>query len=122
MLHAMIGRSDGVAKGRGGVRTRARDLVPALALTLVSVVAVATAALSPAAGAPVAAVFAPGTSAEDALRAVAAADGAAVRSGGFDNVVVAVSADPEFHHRLRRAGAWLLLDPKALAACAPFAG
>lgn len=109
--------------GRRPERARLRDFVPAAALLVLSAGATAAAAMAPgAAGEPVAAVFAPWTGPEHALRAVAAADGAAVRAGAFDNVVIAVSDDPGFRDRLRAAGAWLLLDPKALAACLGPAG
>lgn len=63
---------------------------------------------------PVAAIFPPWWSAERSVVAAGTA-GPVLRLGALPFVVVA-AAD---HARLRQAGAWLLLDPFALAACGP---
>lgn len=64
-----------------------------------------------------AAVFAPGTDRAEALAAVTAADGLVVRAGGWGAVLVARSEDAGFAARLRRAGAWLVVDPRSAAGC-----
>ncbi|MEX2629384.1 MAG: hypothetical protein WD341_05540 [Tistlia sp.] len=98
---------------------KARALLPAAALLLSSLLAVPALALrQPSAGQEVALLFPPGTPAESALRAVAAADGLAVRAGGFDNLLVA-----RFPHDLGwpaiwRLGALAALDPAFAGACA----
>ena len=65
----------------------------------------------------VAAVFAPGVRSERILAAVAGADGRIVRHGRWPNIVVVHDAAPGLAGRLRRAGAWLVLDPDGLAGC-----
>lgn len=69
--------------------------------------------LAPGGGGEVAAVFPPWWGVE---RVVAQAGGAGsvVRMGGVSFVVVVAGAD---RPRLRRDGAWLLLDPVALGGC-----
>jgi hypothetical protein len=65
----------------------------------------------------VAAVFAPGTDRATALAAVAEAGGLVVRAGGWGSVLVARSDEAGFARRLRRAGAWLVVDPQSAAGC-----
>jgi hypothetical protein len=44
-----------------------------------------------------------------------------VRFGGFDFVTVAVPDDRDYPERAFARGAWLVVDPKAMAAClSPF--
>lgn len=74
----------------------------------------------PGPGAPVAAVFAPGVTLSEAYARVAAGGGVVMAPGGFANVLVARADDPGFNARLREEGAWLLVDPEALATCLPF--
>ena len=62
-------------------------------------------ALDDAAGGRVAALFPPGTPAEDMLAAVASADGLTVSGTWFDNVLVTEGAAPGFVGRLKTAGA-----------------
>jgi len=64
-----------------------------------------------------AAVFAPGTDQAEALAAVVQAEGLVVRAGGWGAVLVAHSDKPGFAERLRRAGAWLVVDPRSAAGC-----
>jgi hypothetical protein len=64
-----------------------------------------------------AAVFAPGTDQAAALAAVVEAEGLVVRTGGWGAVLVAHSDKPGFAERLRRAGAWLVVDPRSAAGC-----
>jgi hypothetical protein len=104
---AMIGNREGNA------------WLPAMALLLVSFLGTAWLGLRPsgAAGEPVAAVFPPWWSAERAFVAASAAGGAVVREGAWSNILVVSSAERDFPDRLHVAGAWLLLNPKALDAC-----
>ncbi len=55
--------------------------------------------------------------AERAFVAAASSGGAIVREGVWSNILVLRSADSNFAARLHIAGAWLLLNPKALDAC-----
>ena len=65
----------------------------------------------------VAEVFPPGISVQAVLRAVLEADGQPLRSGGWSNVVIVHGTEPGFAGRLRRAGAWLVLDPLSATGC-----
>ena len=40
-----------------------------------------------------------------------------MREGAWSNILVLTPGDGDFVHRLYAAGAWLLLDPKALDSC-----
>lgn len=64
-----------------------------------------------------AAVFAPGLERPAALEAVAKAGGLIVREGSWGTVLIAHSDETGFAGRLRRAGAWLVLDPQSAAGC-----
>lgn len=64
---------------------------------------------------PVAAVFPPWWGGARSLLA-AAPVGPVVRFGALPFIVVVM---PERRDLLRRAGAWLVLDPRALGGCAP---
>lgn len=66
-------------------------------------------------------IVAPHAPASHAAMVVAAADGLIVRSGPVDWLVIARPAgDPlNFGEKLRDAGAWLLLNPLAVAGCFP---
>ncbi|MGF1630804.1 MAG: hypothetical protein ACFCUT_15120 [Kiloniellaceae bacterium] len=64
-----------------------------------------------------AAVFPPGTDRPAALAAVAEAGGFIVREGSWATVIVAHSNESGFAGRLRRAGAWLVVDPLSAAGC-----
>jgi hypothetical protein len=67
--------------------------------------------------APLAVLFPVWWGADRAFLATAAAGGAIVREGAISSLLVTQSSEPGFRHRLHAAGAWLLLDPKAVAAC-----
>ena len=69
--------------------------------------------MAPPAAGPVAAVFPPWWDSAQVLQAAAAA-GPVVRFGALPFIVVVV---PEHRHLLRPAGAWLVLDPRALGGC-----
>jgi hypothetical protein len=93
--------------------------LPAVALLLVSFLGTAWIGLRPssAIGEPIAAIFPPWWDAERAFVAAASSGGAIVREGIWSNILVLRSADGDFAERLHSAGAWLLLNPKALDAC-----
>ena len=65
----------------------------------------------------VAVVFAPWTSAATTLARTTEAGGRFVRFGGAPFVAVAMPDDAGYPARAFAAGAWLVLDPKAVAAC-----
>ena len=100
---------------------RPRWLIDALILASVSIGALyATARFSlaprdPARG--VAVVFAPWTPQEATLTRTVEAGGRFVRFGGASFIAVAMPDDANYSARAFAAGAWLVLDPKALAAC-----
>jgi hypothetical protein len=64
-----------------------------------------------------AAVFPPGVERPAALEAVVRAGGLIVRQGSWGTVLIAHSNESGFAGRLRRAGAWLVLDPQSAAGC-----
>ncbi len=90
-------------------------LLPSI-LALLSLAAAAAIELQPPARGPVAAVFPPWWGAARSMLAAASA-GPVVRLGALPSIVVALPA-PGGLARLRRAGAWLLLNPAALGGCA----
>jgi hypothetical protein len=110
----IFSKENAVAKSSG----RAAWL-PASLLLVVSVLGTATLSVLPsdAPGAPVAAVFPPWWSAERSFAAAASAGGAIVREGAWSNILVVTPGEGDFTRRLYAAGAWLLVDPKALDAC-----
>lgn len=98
-----------------------RALLPAAALLAVSLLVMPALALrAPAADREVALLFPPGTSTADLLRAVAAADGLAVRPGGFDNLLVARFPRDLDWPAVWDLGALAALDPAVAGACAAF--
>ena len=67
--------------------------------------------------APVAALFPLWWDAERSFLATAQAGGTIVRPGAISSLLVTQSSEPGFRRKLHVSGAWLLLDPKAIAAC-----
>ena len=90
--------------------------LPCVALAAGSLLASGALALGPPASGPVAALFPPWWSATRALVAAASA-GTPVRFGAAAFVVVVMPDTQDAASRLRRAGAWVLLDPQALGGC-----
>ena len=87
-------------------------------LLLASVVAVAALSLQVRPGAEIVAVaFPPWWNAQQIFAATAAADAAIVRTTALAAVLVVRPNDQEGLSRLRQAGAWLTIDPQAIAAC-----
>ena len=90
--------------------------VPCMALAVGSMLAVGASSLGPPPGGPIAALYPPWWSATQCLLA-AAAGGMPVRFGATSFVVVVAPETPDAARLLRQAGAWLLLDPRALGGC-----
>jgi hypothetical protein len=90
----------------------------ATALLLVSVGAVAALSLQVRPGAEVVAVaFPPWWSSRQIFEAVASAHAAIVRTTAVTAILVVRPDDHEGLPRLRQAGAWLTIDPQAIAGC-----
>jgi hypothetical protein len=90
----------------------------ATALLLVSFVAVAALSVQVRPGAEIVAVaFPPWWNAQQIYEAAASADAAIVRTTAIAALLVVRPNDHEGLSRLRRAGAWLTIDPQAIAAC-----
>ena len=103
---------------RNNTRSRWPAWLNATVLLLASVVAVAALSLQVRPGAEIVAVaFPPWWSARQIYAAAASADAAIVRTTALSAVLVVRPNDHEGLSRLHRAGAWLTLDPQAIAAC-----
>ena len=90
----------------------------AAALLIVSWVAIAALAFQARPGAEIVAVaFPPWWSAQQVLLAAASADAAIVRTTAMSAILVVRPNDQDGLVRLRNAGAWLAIDPQAIAAC-----
>lgn len=90
---------------------------PPLGLAAGGLMAIAAMTLAPPDNGPVAALFAPFLSRTEVMHRIAAADGALIRHGLFDSIVVVAADDPGLAGRLRDAGAWLVANPLAVGAC-----
>lgn len=66
----------------------------------------------------VAVMFAPWTTASDSLSRATASGGRFVRFGGLPFIAVVMPPDAGYADRLFAHGAWLVMDPKLIAACA----
>jgi hypothetical protein len=90
----------------------------ATALLLASVIAVAALSLQVRPGAEVVAVaFPPWWSSRQIFEAAASADAAIIRTTAVTALLVVRPNDHQGLVRLRRAGAWLTIDPQAIAGC-----
>jgi hypothetical protein len=65
----------------------------------------------------VAVIFAPWTTSEQTLARSVDAGGRFVRYGGYRFIAVVVPEAQDYTSRIRSAGALLIVDPQALAAC-----
>jgi hypothetical protein len=65
----------------------------------------------------VAVVFAPWTAAGSTLMQAVGGGGRFVRFGGLPFIAVVMPDDGDYADRMLHGGAWLVLDPRALAAC-----
>ena len=90
----------------------------ATGLLLASVIAVAALSLQVRPGAEIVAVaFPPWWNAQQIFAAAASAGAAIVRTTAVDAILVVRPNDQAGLDRLRQAGAWLTIDPQAIAAC-----
>jgi hypothetical protein len=90
----------------------------AAALLIVSWVAIAALAFQARPGAEIVAVaFPPWWNAQQVLLAAASADAAIVRTTAVSSILVVRPNDRDGLARLRTAGAWIAIDPQAIAAC-----
>jgi hypothetical protein len=90
----------------------------ATALLIASFVAVAALSLQVRPGTEIVAVaFPPWWSTAQAFRAAASADAAIVRMTAVPSLLVVRPDQHDGLTRLRKAGAWLAMDPQAIAAC-----
>jgi hypothetical protein len=90
----------------------------ATALLIASVTAVAALSLQVRPGTEVLAVaFPPWWTSQQVFAAAASADAAIVRTTALSAILVVRPNDHEGVTRLRQAGAWLTIDPQAIAAC-----
>ncbi len=90
----------------------------AAALLVASFTAIAALSLQVRPGADVVAVaFPPWWTSQQIFEAAASADAAIVRTTAIPAVLVVRPNDHEGLSRLRQAGAWLTIDPQAIAAC-----
>jgi hypothetical protein len=62
-------------------------------------------------------VFPPWWSTRASIAAAASAGTAIIRTGGIGSIVVVQSTGADSLQRLRNAGAWFELDPRAVDAC-----
>jgi hypothetical protein len=65
----------------------------------------------------VAVIFAPWTSASDAMTRSVEPGARFVRFGAFDFIAVIEPQSADYMRRVRSNGAWMIADPAALAAC-----
>ncbi|WP_346016189.1 hypothetical protein [Bradyrhizobium sp. C-145] len=104
--------------GQNIQRARWPGWLNAAALLIASWSVVAALSLRPRLGAElVAAAFPPWWSAQEAFLATASANAAIVRTTAIPALLVVRPGDHDGLSRLRDAGAWLIIDPQAVAAC-----
>jgi hypothetical protein len=90
----------------------------AAAFLVLSWIALAALSLQVRPGAEVVAVaFPPWWSVQQVFQAAASAEAAIVRSTALPAILVVRPDDLDGLTRLRQAGAWLVMDPRAIAAC-----
>ncbi|TGD93165.1 hypothetical protein [Methylobacterium nonmethylotrophicum] len=97
---------------------RELSTVRAAGALVLALLAPAAVALAPRSG-TVAVLGPPWAGGAGAARIVAAAGGAILRAGRFDNLLITTSPEPGFARRLYAAGAWLVVSPLLAGACAP---
>ena len=105
--------------------TRSFDVAVIAVLICVSFLAVLRIGLAPnnpAAG--VAVIYAPWTTASEAMVRATDAGARFVRFGGFQFIAVVIPERPDYVEQVMKGSAWLVVDPQALAAClrASFSG
>jgi hypothetical protein len=97
---------------------RTFDLAFLITLLVGSTAAVASVGLAPRDPANgVAVIFPPWTTADSTFTHAVEAGGRFVRFGGLPFIAVVTPDDAGYADRIRAAGAWMIADPQALAAC-----
>jgi hypothetical protein len=105
-------------RGKTISSSRWPDWLNAAALLAASFIAIAILSLQPRPGTEVVAVaFPPWWNAQQAVVAAASAGAAIVRMTAVPSLLVVRPEGPDGLTRLRGAGAWLAMDPQAIAAC-----
>jgi hypothetical protein len=105
-------------RGKTISSSRWPDWLNAAALLAASFIAIAVLSLQPRPGTEVVAVaFPPWWNAQQAVVAAASAGAAIVRMTAVPSLLVVRPEGPDGLTRLRGAGAWLAMDPQAIAAC-----
>ena len=90
----------------------------AAVLLVLSWIVIASISLQARAGAEIVAVaFPPWWGSQEAIAAAASAEAAIVRTTAIPALLVVRPLQHDGMTRLRRAGAWLAMDPRAIAAC-----
>ncbi len=98
--------------------SRFTSLLPALLLMGLSTAWVTTLTLRPREGEAVAALFPPGATSDQSLAAASGAGATEIVAfGNWPSVVVVRSDIPDLPHRLRAAGAWLVVRAPSAAGC-----
>jgi hypothetical protein len=99
-------------------RSRRLAWLNAIALLLASWMAIAALSLQVRSGTVVVAVvFPPWWSSRQAMLAIASANASIVRITALPAILVVLPDEHEGLAQLRHAGAWLTIDPQAIAAC-----
>jgi hypothetical protein len=94
------------------------SVLPAAALAVMSLATIAVMKFAPGQpGEPIAALFMPDVSPDDAFRRVVSAGGYVLRPGGVPSMIIARSSDPEFTAALYRMGAVLVADANGARGC-----
>ncbi len=100
------------------IPSSSRAWLNAIALLIASFVGVAALSLQVHPGREIVAVaFPPWWSAQQTMLAAASADAALVRTTSLSSLLVVRPGDHQGLARLRKAGAWLVIDPQAISAC-----
>lgn len=107
-----------MASGKVNARTQLPTWLNAAALLIASWTVIAALSLQVRPGAELVAVaFPPWWGTQQVFLAAASADAAVVRTTAIRVLLVVRPDDHDGLTRLRQAGAWLMLDPLAVAAC-----
>jgi hypothetical protein len=105
-------------RGRTIPATRWPNWLNAAALLIASWIAIAALSLQARTGAEVVAVaFPPWWSTQQVFLAAASANAAIIRGTALSSLLVVRPEGHDGRARLHKAGAWLIMDPEAVAAC-----
>lgn len=106
-------------RGTSGLLRKIADIGLLACLSLGTFYASARVGLAPRDPAQgVAVIFAPWTAPEETLTQAVAGGSRFVRFGGFPFIAIVIPDNTKYPDRMLSAGAWLVVDPQTLAACA----